>query len=100
MPQETPSVMSKDGRAPNFIVRVVSFADAFERRERFATMMAQFEGVDWEFHDVVPAEGLPVDYDEGTAFRIGGSTLSLAEISCAASHLTLMQKFLKVMKII
>ena len=73
---------------------MVSFADATDRRERFAKMMAPLGDLNWDFHDVVPAEGLPVPYDEITAYRIGGSVLSPAERSCAASHLTMMAQFL------
>lgn len=79
---------------PSLVIRVVSFADATERRQRFSTMMEAYGDIDWAFHDVVPAEGLPVPYDDQTAFRLGGSVLSPAERSCAASHLTMMREFL------
>ncbi|MEM6584305.1 MAG: glycosyltransferase family 25 protein [Pseudomonadota bacterium] len=74
---------------------MASFADASERRERFAQMMAPLGNLNWGFHDVVPAEGLPVPYDDITAYQIGGSVLSPAERSCAASHLTMMVQFLE-----
>ena len=58
-------------------------------------MMAPLGNLNWGFHDVVPAEGLPVPYDDITAYRIGGSVLSPAERSCAASHLPMMVQFLE-----
>lgn len=75
-------------------VRVVSFPNATERRAQFAKAMEPLNDIDWDFHDVVPAEGLPVHYDDLTAYRMGGSVMSPAERSCAASHLTMMREFL------
>lgn len=83
------------GLSPDFIVRVVSFPDATERRDQFGAMMKPFADIDWAFHDVVPPEALPVPYDDEVAYRTSGSVLSSAERSCAASHLTMFQEFLK-----
>lgn len=94
MIQEATPVTVNAAATPSFILRVVSFADAKERRQRFTEMMKPFAGIDWAFHDVAPAEKLPVPYNERTAFQTGGSILSSAERSCAASHLTMMCEFL------
>jgi glycosyl transferase family 25 len=57
-------------------------------------MMAQMDAVDWSFFDVVPAADLPVAYSDEASFRSYGSVLSSAEVSCAASHLAMMQRLL------
>ncbi|TIX51240.1 glycosyltransferase family 25 protein [Alteraurantiacibacter aquimixticola] len=73
-------------------VRVVSFADAAERRARLTESISKVD-CDWSFFDVVPAEGLPVAYDEAKAYETYGSVLSAAERSCAASHIAMMEEF-------
>ncbi|MEN7536255.1 glycosyltransferase family 25 protein [Aurantiacibacter flavus] len=92
--EQTTSTKSMAKLEPKLITRVISFADAIERRQRFTAMMEPFGDIDWAFHDVVPAEALPVSYDDRIAFQTGGSVLSPAERSCAASHLTVMREFL------
>lgn len=87
-------ISSTHSREPTSIIRVVSFPNDGERRARFTTMMQHHNDIDWAFHDVVPANELPVQYNDLIAFRAGGSVLSQAERSCAASHLTMMGEFL------
>jgi glycosyl transferase family 25 len=79
---------------PTFEIMVLSAPAAADRRARVRTMMADMEVRNWSFFDVVPAEDLPVAYSDEASFRAYGSVLSPPEVSCATSHLAMMQRLL------
>lgn len=76
----------------SFTVRIISLADATERRQALRAHLSGWEQ-DWAFFDA--ATGLPgvgPAYDEDTARRMRGRPLLKAEIGCFQSHWLLWQE--------
>lgn len=76
-----------------FEIKVLSLASADDRRARVREMMDRGGIGAWSFFDAVAADRVPVRYDELQTFKKYGSVMSLAEISCAASHMTIISDF-------
>jgi glycosyl transferase family 25 len=81
--------------AASFEVVVLSAPSATERRDRVRAMLAGMGIRDWRFFDVVPASGLEIAYSDEVSYSTSGTVLSPAEVSCAASHLAIMEEFLR-----
>lgn len=94
----TPSVW-KVNLMPNrdnekFRIYVLSLKSSTERRERLANMFSEMGITNWEFFTPLPAERVQVPYSAQAAFQTRQSVLSTGEISCAASHIGMLQDFL------
>lgn len=77
-----------------FEIKVLSLASADDRRARVREMMDRGGVGAWSFFDAVAADRVPVRYDELQTFKKYGSVMSPAEISCAASHMTIIADFI------
>lgn len=75
-------------------VRVLSLPSADQRRERIAKNLSHSSIATWAFFDAVTADRLTVRYDELAAYDRTGSVLSTGELSCAASHIQILNDFL------
>jgi glycosyl transferase family 25 len=80
---------------PTFQLDILSLPSSTQRRERMAAMLDDAGIENWRFFDAVPPEECLLPYDEGAAFKAYGSTLSRAEISCAASHIGIIERFVR-----
>jgi glycosyl transferase family 25 len=75
-------------------VFVLSNPAAADRRRGMADRLAKLPELDWTFFDIVPPERLKLKYSDEQSYLAYGSVMSSAEISCAASHLGMMEAFL------
>jgi glycosyl transferase family 25 len=58
-------------------------------------MMSSLRLTEWAFRDAVPAAQCALPYNDEAAFHAHGSTMSEAEISCAASHIAILSSFVE-----
>ncbi|WP_348598071.1 glycosyltransferase family 25 protein [Phyllobacterium sp. SB3] len=75
-------------------VYVLSLKNSTERRETITAMFSKMGYRHWEFFEPLAADRLPIPYEADIAFRARHSVLSKGEISCAASHIAMLGKFL------
>lgn len=83
-----------ESEARRFEIKILSLASADERRARVIEMMARCGIGEWSFFDAVAADRALLPYDETQTFKAYGSVMSPAEISCAASHMTIISDFI------
>lgn len=74
-------------------IKVLSMKSAVERRERIEDSLNARSGLNWSFFEPISGETSPVPYDEVSTFRRRRSVMSKAEVSCAASHISLINEF-------
>ncbi|PSH68119.1 hypothetical protein CU102_14405 [Phyllobacterium brassicacearum] len=77
-----------------FRIYVLSLKSSTERRARIANMFSQMGISNWEFFTALGPELIQVPYNAQSAFKTRQSVLSAGEISCAASHIGMLQAFL------
>ncbi|MDQ0995391.1 glycosyl transferase family 25 [Phyllobacterium ifriqiyense] len=78
----------------NIGVYVLSLKNSTQRRETITAMFSKMGYRHWEFFEPLTADRLPIAYEADVAFRARRSVLSPGEVSCAASHIAMLQQFL------
>ena len=79
---------------PETEVRVISLADAGQRRARFE-MAASTSPLHWSFFDAIGGDAEEPPYDNSLAIRHTGRALLPGERGCYASHVAVWRQFLQ-----
>lgn len=75
-------------------MRVISLADAAERRAHFLAHAGDCAGLDWMFFDAHASPGPQIVYDRQAAERVHGRALEPGELGVYSSHTALWQDLL------